>query len=277
MLSVRKSTRVVGRVCWWVFVALVVVGLFAPGSSSRWWVYLPALAATALTVVGGRLTARDIQADRREPVEVAVPVRGRWIALNSPATKVPSHGTHAYGQSYAIDLVAEPEPGSRPSFARVWPVFRGAGRFPGFGEPVLAVADATVVRAADGRRDHLSRNSLLGLVYLLTVEGAVRDMAGPGWLLGNHVVLDLGNGAYALYAHLRRGSVPVRAGDHVRAGRVIGRCGNSGNSSEPHVHFQLMDHPDPDVATGIPFRWQATPLPPNGAAFHPAPHHPASA
>lgn len=112
------------------------------------------------------------------------------------------------------------------------------------------------------------RNSLLGVVYLLVVEGAVRDMAGAGWLLGNHVILDLGDGAYALYAHLQRGSVTARKGDRVRAGQVIGRCGNSGNSSEPHVHFQVMDHPDPDVATGLPFRWRGIELPANGKALH---------
>ena len=272
MMSVRKLNRIASRLCWWIFVGMVAVGLFVTVPLNQWWVCLPALAATALTVVGGRLTARSILAVRREPLEVAAPVSGRWIAMNSPATRVPSHGTHAYGQSYAIDIVAEPEPRSRPSFAWVWPVFRRMDGFPGFGEPVLAVANATVVRAADGKRDHLGRNSLLGIVYLLALEGPARDMTGPGWLLGNHVILDLGNGAYALYAHLQRSSVTVREGDRVRAGQVIGRCGNSGNSSEPHVHFQVMDHLDPDVATGLPFRWRDIELPANGKAFHPDPH-----
>lgn len=273
---VGKLMRAGTRLCWWLFVALVAVGLCVTLPFPDWWVYLPAVAATALTVAGGRLTARGIRAAPRDPVEVAAPVSGRWLAMNSPATKVPSHGTHAYGQSYAIDIVAEPAPGARPSFAWAWPVARRSTRFPGFGEPVTAVADATVVRAADGSRDHLSRNSLLGVAYLLTVEGAARDMAGAGRLLGNHVILDLGDGVYALYAHLQRGSVAVHEGDRVRTGQPVGRCGNSGNSSEPHVHFQLMDHPDPDAATGLPFRWQGVGLPANGTAFQAAPAHTAA-
>jgi hypothetical protein len=80
-------------------------------------------------------------------------------------------------------------------------VFGRNRSFPAFGEPLLAVADATVVRVADGKRDHLSRNSPLALLYMLTIDGPVRDMGGAGWVLGNHVTLDLGNGTYATYAH----------------------------------------------------------------------------
>ena len=59
---------------------------------------------------------------------------------------------------------------------------------------------------------------------------------------GNHVNLDLGGGVYAMYAHLQPGSIRVKVGDHVTPGQVIGLVGNTGNSSEPHLHFQLMNH-----------------------------------
>ena len=72
-------------------------------------------------------------------------------------------------------------------------------------------------------------------------------------MLGNHVVLDVGDGRYAALAHLQHGSATVHAGEHVACGDVVGRCGNSGNSSEPHVHFQLMDHPRALIAAGLPF------------------------
>lgn len=85
------------------------------------------------------------------------------------------------------------------------------------------------------------------------LEGFVRELAGARYILGNYVVLDLGDEAYAAFAHLQRGSVTVGPGQTVRRGDVIGRCGNSGNSSEPHVHFQLMDRPRPLVAAGLPF------------------------
>ena len=129
-----------------------------------------------------------------------------------------------------------------------------------------AVADATVVHASGHRRDHLSRNSWAALGYLL-FEGLAREIGGAGCVVGNHVVLDLGDGTYALYAHVQRGSLSVRAGDKVTAGEQVGRCGNSGNSTEPHVHFQLMDHPDPDIGRGVPFTWHGIGVPANGEHF----------
>ncbi|HEX8627925.1 MAG TPA: M23 family metallopeptidase [Catenuloplanes sp.] len=185
------------------------------------------------------------------PTTVTPPVRGRWIALNSPATKRPSHGTHGHGQTFAIDLVYEPDPGSRPAFGS-GAGFRPPTDFPGFGRPLYAPADGTVVRVRDRDRDHRSRSSWPAYFYLM-VEGMVRELAGSRFLLGNHLVLDLGGGVYAVLAHLQRGSVSVAVGDRVSRGQDIGRCGNSGNSSEPHVHFQLMDCAHPAVAAGLPF------------------------
>jgi murein DD-endopeptidase MepM/ murein hydrolase activator NlpD len=103
------------------------------------------------------------------------------------------------------------------------------------------------------------------------IEGSVREMSGVRHILGNHVILDLGNGAYAAYAHLQRGSLTVREGERVHAGQVLARCGNSGNSSEPHLHFQLMDGPDPDAARGIPFTWHGIGVPANGEIFEAPP------
>jgi hypothetical protein len=193
---------------------------------------------------------------RRPPIEVDAPVRGRWLAVNSPADKVPSHGTHEFGQSYAIDLVHQPDPDAVWKGAHRWPPARRPETFPSFGQPVLSPADAVVVRAVDGQRDHWSRNSPAGLLYLFLVEGIVRGIGGslsPRFLLGNHLVLDLGDGVYAALAHLRRGSLRVRPGQRVMAGEQVAECGNSGNSSEPHLHFQLMDGPRAVVAAGLPF------------------------
>lgn len=265
-MSARKAAMVLYRCCWIAFVALVVVTSFTGPLDPFALVFLPAGAALVIGLVvsrsGGRAGARP-----RPAVEVGPPVAGRWTALNSPADKVPSHGTHAYGQSYAIDIVAEPEGESRPPFRWLWPVVRPNRDFPAFGAPLLAVADATVVHASDGQRDHLSRNSGPALAYLMLIEAAVRDLAGASRICGNRVVLDLGDGTYAAYAHIRRGSLLVRAGDSVRAGQQIARCGNSGNSTEPHVHFQLMDHPDLDTARGIPFTWRGIGVPAGGETF----------
>jgi murein DD-endopeptidase MepM/ murein hydrolase activator NlpD len=81
------------------------------------------------------------------------------------------------------------------------------------------------------------------------------------------VVLDLGGGVYAALAHLRRGSLRVRPGDRVAAGQQLAECGNSGNSTEPHLHFQLMDHPSVLLAAGLPLRFDQVGLPHNLQPF----------
>ena len=79
----------------------------------------------------------------------------------------------------------------------------------------------------------------------------------PSAPAGNHVVLDLGNGEYTLLAHLQHGSLRVRAGDHVKAGQPLGLCGNSGNTSEPHVHMHLQDRPKLfGDAVGLPLEFE---------------------
>lgn len=215
-------------------------------------------------------------ADGALPGAVALgsPVTGRWRAFNSPADKVPSHGTRYLAQTYAIDIVRAPgDPAARR--LRWWPPFPANGDFPTYGAPVLAPAAGRVVTVtASGYRDHRARNTVPGLAYLMVVEQVVRSLAavaGIGAIVGNHVVLELEDGSYALFAHLRRGSATVRAGDVVRAGQQLAECGDSGNSSEPHLHFQLMDGPDPRRASGVPFTWRGVGVPRSGADFTAAP------
>jgi Peptidase family M23 len=222
------------------------------------------LTGLGVLIVGLALYLR-VGTVRREPIEVRAPITGRWSAIHSPADKVPSHGLHAYGQTYAIDLVHEPADDSRPAFGW-WPPVRRPTDFPGFGQPLLAPADGVVVRTHGWERDHWSRSSWLSLPFLL-VEGMVRELLGPGRLLGNHVVLDLGDGVYAVLAHVRRRSLRVAKGQRVSAGEPLAQCGNSGNSSEPHVHFQLMDHRNVLVAAGLPFEFHGTGVPRNEQPF----------
>ena len=108
-----------------------------------------------------------------------------------------------------------------------------------YGKPVYAVADARVVTAVDGLPD--------------TPPGALPAEIPIGEADGNHVVLELGNGRYALFAHLKPGSVRVRAGDFVRASDVLGLVGTSGNSSEPHLHFHVTDGPSALASNGLPY------------------------
>jgi hypothetical protein len=188
----------------------------------------------------------------RAPVELAPPVRGRWVALNSPGSAVPSHGVRAYGQMYAVDLL-------QPSDAAVsvgWALrARRPESYPSFGEPVLAMAPGRVLGVRDSQRDHGARNTWPLLVWMLTVEGFLRDLAGASRILGNHVVVEHDDDTWAAYAHLRRGSASVRAGQRVQAGQQLAQVGNTGNTSEPHLHVQLMDRAQPTAAAGVPMNW----------------------
>lgn len=271
-MSVRKLAMLTFRLLLLAPLVLIAADIsFDVGErlGTRWWWYVlpPALAMAVVVVMNRWGGTPDRRPTAHAPIAVAPPVTGRWTARNSPADRTPSHGTHAYGQTFAIDIVAEPEPGARPSFRWLWPLARRNQDFPAFGAPLLAVADATVVRATDRHRDHLSRTSLPALLYLMLVEASVREISGVGRILGNHLVLDLGDGTYAAYAHVQRGSLAVREGDQVRAGQLLARCGNSGNSTEPHLHFQLMDGPDPDIARGVPFEWHGIGVPRNDEVF----------
>ncbi|WP_141582290.1 M23 family metallopeptidase [Actinomadura sp. WMMA1423] len=235
----------------------ILLGLALSFSTSLHGVDMVGGLGMALIVAGLVLFFVPGGAPGRGPVVLRSPVEGRWVPVNSPADKVPSHGTHELGQSYAIDLVHVPEGEWRAT--RRWPLAARPDTFPSFGRDILAPADGVVVQASGWQRDHWSRNSLPGVAYLL-VEGVVfrqllslLTLSAGRFIVGNSVVLDLGDGVYAVFAHLRRGSLRVSKGDRVRAGDVLGEVGNSGNSSEPHLHFHLMDRPRPLAAAGLPF------------------------
>jgi hypothetical protein len=187
------------------------------------------------------------------PVPLELPFRGRWRARNSPARRVPSHGTHLFGLTYSIDFIAVG--GDGRSAPRTW---RSALRpeppegFHGFGAPILAPVTGTVAVAHDGEADHEARRSpVTRLPYALGQAGRVR--AGIAAIAGNHVVIALApEGPFAALVHLRRGSLRVAEGDHVLAGEQVGECGNSGNSTEPHVHVQVTDAMPAPAARGVP-------------------------
>jgi murein DD-endopeptidase MepM/ murein hydrolase activator NlpD len=77
----------------------------------------------------------------------------------------------------------------------------------------------------------------------------------PATAPGNWLVVDIGNGHYVLYAHLQPHSATVRIGDRVRRGQAIAKLGNTGSSSAPHLHFQVMDAPSPSAANGLPYEF----------------------
>ncbi len=112
-----------------------------------------------------------------------------------------------------------------------------------YGRDVLAVADGTVVS---------SRNDLPEQVPGALPQGMTIDQAD-----GNFVVLDIGGGAFVLYAHMQPGSVTVTAGAKVKRGDVLGKVGNTGNSQAPHLHLHVMNGPSPLQSNGIPYVFES--------------------
>jgi hypothetical protein len=187
-----------------------------------------------------------------------LPFTGVWLARNSPATRVPSHGTDLFGTTYAIDFIAA-NPQRRTAGRRDWRTLvatEPVERFLGFGRPILAPADGIVAVAHDGEPDHPARRSQLALVPYALGQGA-RVGRGMAAVAGNHVIIALGtSGPYVALVHLRRGSVMVQPGQAVVAGQPLGSCGNSGNSTQPHVHVQVMDGLEAGTARGVPLAFR---------------------
>ena len=194
-------------------------------------------------------------------VDLKYPFAGRWLVQNSPADRVPSHGTTLFGSSYAIDFVPVDVRGRTASVGvRTLACPEPTDRFPGFGRDLQAPVDGVVVGTRDTDADHAAYRGLASVAYVLTQRRRVRG----GWamLAGNHVLIET-QGMVVALCHLQQGSISVRVGDRVQVGQVLGRCGNSGNSTEPHVHLQAVDDRDIDRAEAVRITFEGT-LPRNG-------------
>lgn len=235
-----------------IFLAVVVgLGNLLPLSEdlARW---RSLLALVVLLLVLGMVATHFAGRPRpRAPVVVRAPLTGEWRAVSSPATKVPSHGTHLFAQTWAIDLVDARDSVDMSLLGRP----RLPEDFAGFAMPVRAGVIGQVVSVHDKARDHRSRDSWASLPLLL-VENLVRGLIGHRGTFGNFVTIEASDGRYIAYAHLRRESIRVRPGDDVSPDTLIGECGNSGASSQPHVHIQAMDCSSLRTAVGVPIAFE---------------------
>jgi hypothetical protein len=185
--------------------------------------------------------------DGDDAVLLGAPLRGdRWLAAGGccfppsyhRGATLPINGAIHAPERFAIDFVQLDEQGR---------VFEGArdqlSSYAYFGAEIVAVADGTVVRTQDGLPEQVPGSF---------APGATAASAG-----GNYIVVDIGEGSFAFFAHLQPGSLRVGVGDRVTKGQVIGLLGNTGNSDAPHLHFHVMDGPLPLGSNGLPYRFES--------------------
>jgi hypothetical protein len=183
---------------------------------------------------------------RRAPAVLGPPLQGdRWLAADGCClarrhvrAPQPYGGRLFTSQRFAIDWERLDTDGR---------LFVGDKRvltnWEGYGENILAVADGTVIRAIDGLPNQ--------------VPGALPEGIAPLEADGNAVFLRLRDGRIVFYAHMIPGSVQVREGDRVVRGQLLGKLGNSGNSSAPHLHLHVVDRNAIFGANGLPFAFSS--------------------
>jgi Peptidase family M23 len=178
----------------------------------------------------------------RKPVVISPPLTGpNWLDADSccdlgahRSALNPINGQLWAAERFAIDYV-QLGPDGR--------MFTGdkarVESYPYFGADIHAVSDGPVVAVRDGLPEQVAGTNPTGLPL--------------DQYAGNHVVQDLGDGNFALYAHIKTGSVKVKPGDQLTTGQVLGSVGNTGNSDAPHLHFHVMSTPEPLRSDGLPF------------------------
>lgn len=178
----------------------------------------------------------------RKPIAIDPPLKGpNWLDGNGCCGMTPHrmaitplNGALWAPERFAIDYVQLAGDGT---------LFTGdrakVESYPYFGADVRAVADGPVVAVVDSLPEQ--------------VAGVSPSNLPLDQYAGNHIVQDLGDGHYALYAHLKTGSVKVKVGDKLSTGQVFAALGNTGNTDAPHLHFHLMSGPDPLHSNGLPF------------------------
>jgi len=186
-------------------------------------------------------TAAPLTVDRTENIVISRPLKGKWMAGGGYASMT-GHRTALFplnnhlvaAQTFAIDwmMVDEKNRTNTGGLSK-------SETYISYGKPVLAVADGTVAGVIDRFPDQKPNEP--------------KGDARYHFPAGNSIVLDLGHGYYAMYAHLKPGSIKVKEGDVVKRGQEIALVGNAGNSSTPHLHLDITTGPAILDAPGVPY------------------------
>jgi len=193
-----------------------------------------------------------------EPIVVKFPLTGEWCAINTPGEKIPSHGTDAFGQTYAYDFMQIDwnEKGfkyfDKPKFESF---LLGVDLKDTYcwSQPIFSPFDGEVVETCDGVKErnpvHIVRDLAIAIKNGLFLKAD--SNSGLNNLLGNYIILR-NRDIFSLIAHARCNSILVSTGDEVIEGQKLAEVGHSGNSTAPHLHFQLMDRANLLEAKGLP-------------------------
>jgi len=180
-------------------------------------------------------------APEKHQTELSLPFKGRWLVAWGGDTKQLNQHHDTPNQRFAFDLLGVDENGNtRRNQSNTNEDYFA------FDREVIAPADGRVVEAIDGVHDN--------------EPGSMN----PYSALGNCVVIRHRDDEVSVCAHLRRGSVAVKLDEQVQHGQLIGRCGNSGNSSEPHLHFHLQNSPVIEGGVGIKCTFERVVVTQNG-------------
>lgn len=183
----------------------------------------------------------------------ALPFAGAWTVLNGGVDEETSHSWDVYTQRYAYDFVVLDDEGrSCPPDADP----ADPASYYCYGREILAPADGVVAEAHEG-----CPNAPIALDG--TLSGGGDDIRG------NYVLIEHAGGEFSCLCHLKPGSVAVSAGDRVARGQVVGRCGSSGISTGPHLHFHVQLGASFYSSPGVPIRFE-------GAHARPAPNYAAA-
>lgn len=163
----------------------------------------------------------------RNTTALQLPFKGEWFTYWGGNTKAQNYHVATKVQQGAFDFL-KLGPGDKS--------YRRSGTrnedYYAFGQPLYAVCDAEVYEVRTGIDDNRP------------------TQMNPAHPLGNSVTLKTANDEYIVYAHFEKGTIVVKKGDRVQAGDYLGNCGNSGNSSEPHLHLHIQDGPNMMTAVG---------------------------
>jgi hypothetical protein len=190
-------------------------------------------------------------------ITIDFPLHGVWVTPNTPGKKIPSHGIDMYGETYAYDFVGVGENERTDKFYKISVIsylMNGARleKCYGWGSEIYAPFDGEVISTEDGVTERNPVNVGNDLRYAIRITKEFKSgKAEYKDIAGNYIILKYSENVYALFAHMQKNSIEVKPGKKIKKGQVLGKVGHSGNSTAPHLHFQLMDNADPIESKGI--------------------------